>query len=77
MTYDLVAIVDSGEHVIPVMTDFDCTCALLAKVEMMGRNLADFMVFAIIGWDEDDEDHLIAFVEKDEDGISVEWIGQD
>lgn len=75
MSYDLVALVDNGERVVPVMTGFDCTGALVSKIEMMGRNLPEFMVFAIIGWDEDDEDHLIAFVERVEDEIHIEWLG--
>lgn len=74
MTYDLVVIVDNGERVIPVMTGFDCTCALISKIEMMGRSLPDYMVFAIVGWDDDDDNHLIAFVEQGEGGINVEWI---
>ena len=73
MSYDLVVIVDNGERVIPVMTGFECTCALISKIEMMGRNLPDFMVFAIIGWDEDNNDHLVAFVEQGESSIEVEW----
>lgn len=54
-------------NIIEIMSEFDCTCSLMTKVEMIGHNLSDGD-YAVMIFDEEYQEPEIEFVIVVEDG---------